>query len=64
MAQMEVDAYRMQYSFDRSFPGRTQSLNGIDIHSVGDIVNNQGQPVYKYIQELSKAIKSGMNVKH
>ena len=64
MAQMEVDAYKMQYSFDRSFPGHTQSLNGIDIHSVGDIVNNQGQPVYKYIQELSKAIKRGMNVKH
>ena len=54
----EVEAYQKQYSFDRSFPGRTDGLQGIDVHSVGNIRNSRGdivQPViYDYARRLKK----------
>jgi RHS repeat-associated protein len=61
-AMMEVESYRMQYSYDKSFPGNTKGkgLNGIDIHSVGNIRDN-GIPVYpniyNYSNKLNKFIK-------
>ena len=39
---MEIEAYKMQYSYDGSFLGnlRGKGLRGIDEYSVGGIVNN------------------------
>ena len=36
VSNMEIEAYKMQYSYDRSFPGslRGRGLQGIDVHSV------------------------------
>jgi hypothetical protein len=48
----EVEASKMQYSYDLSFPGRTSNLQGINVHSVGNIMNN-GQPVYLLINKYS-----------
>ena len=50
----EVEAYQIQYSFDLSFPGslRGQGLQGINVHSVGGIMNN-GKPVYPVIYQYS-----------
>jgi hypothetical protein len=58
----EVEAYKIQYSFDLSFPGSLQGkgLNGINVHSVGGIMNN-GKPVYpaiyNYSIDINKDIK-------
>ena len=57
MCNMEVEAYKMQYSYDRSFPGRTNGLNGIDVHSVGNITNEHGAPVYGFIHTYSVDIR-------
>uniref|UniRef100_UPI00356B6606 RHS repeat-associated core domain-containing protein n=2 Tax=Prevotella denticola TaxID=28129 RepID=UPI00356B6606 len=48
IANMEIEAYRMQYSFDTTFPGNTygKGLNGIDLQSVGNIMDDQHQIVY------------------
>jgi hypothetical protein len=49
-ANAEVEAYQMQYSYDpSSYIGRTHSLQGIDINSVGNIMNEYGYPVYPHI---------------
>ena len=50
ISKMEVDAYRMQYSFDRSFPGYARSLNDINVHSVGNIGNGM---IYEEIRDYS-----------
>lgn len=57
-AQMEIEAYRMQYSYDKSFPGRTggKGINGIDIHSVGNIRDN-GKLVYPSINNYSRKVE-------
>ena len=54
ISQMEVDAYRMQYSFDRSFPGYARSLNDINVHSVGNIGNGM---IYEEIRIYSEYLK-------
>ena len=54
ISQMEVDAYRMQYSFDRSFPGYARSLNDINVHSVGNIGNGM---IYEEIRDYSEYLK-------
>ncbi|MDR2954997.1 MAG: hypothetical protein LBV43_07945 [Prevotella sp.] len=55
---MEVEAYRAQYSFDRSFPGSLRGgLQGIDVHSVGNIRKGNGQLQYRYIFEHSQNVK-------
>jgi RHS repeat-associated protein len=50
----EVEAYRIQYSYDLSFPGNTggQGIKGINVHSVGGIMNS-GKPVYPLIYQYS-----------
>lgn len=50
ISKMEVDAYRIQYSFDRSFPGYARSLNDINVHSVGNIGNGM---IYEEIRDYS-----------
>ena len=55
-SNMEIEAYKMQYSYDLSFPGRTNSLQGIDVHSVGNIMNNR-KSVYGIINQYSNFLK-------
>ena len=64
ISNMEIEAYRIQYSYDTSFPGRTNNLQGINVHSVGGIVNTNGQHVYpsinsysRFLQEQSQLLK-------
>ena len=54
-SQMEIDAYKQQYSYDESFPGslRGKGLQGIDVFSVGSIKNDAGEYVYRAIYEYS-----------
>ena len=54
VAKMEIEAYKMQYSYDRSFPGSLggRGLQGIDVHSVGGIIND-GKHVYPVIYQYS-----------
>ena len=59
-ADMEVEAYQKQYSYDRSFPGRANSLNGINLHSVGEIKKEDGTYVYDWINKLASAIEMGL----
>ena len=54
ISENEVDAYKMQYSFDRSFPGRAGSLNDINVHSVGNIGNGM---IYEEIRDYSEYLK-------
>ena len=59
-SSMEIEAYQMQYSYDLSFPGNTlgKGLQGIDVHSVGNIFNPQtGKPVYPIIWRYSQSLK-------
>lgn len=56
VSEMEIEAYKMQYSYDRSFPGNTggKGLYGIDVHSVGNIRNDKGKVIYDKIYEYSE----------
>ena len=60
MSSMEIEAYKIQYSFDSSFPGFTRSLSGIDLFSVGDIVAPDGQMAYMYIYQYAQYAKQMM----
>ena len=56
----EIEAYRRQFSYDdTSFPGYNPNgkLNGINVHSVGNIRNADGMLVYPKIKEYSEQIK-------
>jgi len=53
VSEMEIEAYRIQYSYDRTFPGNSNSLQGIDVHSVGGIVDANGKHVYEVIHRYS-----------
>ena len=62
ISNMEIEAYKMQYSYDRSFPGSLggRGLQGIDIHSVGSIINDGKHvypAIYQYSIELNKFFK-------
>lgn len=61
IANMEIEAYRMQFSYDSSFPGNANSLNSINEHTVGGIMNN-GTPVYPLIEKYSKALQKAYKV--
>ncbi|RRC96640.1 RHS repeat-associated core domain-containing protein, partial [Prevotella sp. OH937_COT-195] len=54
VSNMEIEAYKMQYSYDKSFPGSLggRGLQGIDVHSVGGIIND-GKHVYPVIFQYS-----------
>ena len=49
ISKAEVEAYKMQYSYDKSFPGTVSSLSDIDIRTVGNIRKENGEPVYQQI---------------
>ena len=59
IANMEIEAYRMQYSFDTTFPGNTygKGLNGIDLQSVGNIMDDQHQIVYPIIYDYAVSVR-------
>ena len=56
VSNMEIEAYKMQYSYDKSFPGTVSSLKDIDVHSVGGIMNGE-HPVYEAIHQYSIFLK-------
>ena len=56
ISNMEIEAYKMQYSYDKSFPGTVSSLKDIDVHSVGGIMNGE-HPVYEAIHQYSIFLK-------
>ena len=64
VSNMEIEAYKMQYSYDRSFPGslRGRGLQGIDVHSVGGITND-GKHVYPVIYQYSIDLNKFLNSK-
>lgn len=49
----------MQYSFDTTFPGNTygKGLNGIDLQSVGNIMDDQHQIVYPIIYDYAVSVR-------
>jgi RHS repeat-associated core domain len=53
----EIEAYKMQYSMDGSFPGHSSTLQGINVHTVGDIVNDNGKYIYPLINAYSSQLK-------
>ena len=53
MSLMEIEAYKIQYSFDNTFPGVTTGLTGIDVYSVGDIKDSSGNYVYGFINDYA-----------
>ncbi|WP_455077997.1 RHS repeat-associated core domain-containing protein [Prevotella histicola] len=59
IANMEIEAYRMQYSFDTTFPGNTygKGLKGIDLQSVGNIMDDQHQIVYPIIYDYAVSVR-------
>ena len=56
ISEMEVEAYKMQYSLDQSFPGSVNGIQGIDVHAVGNIRFN-GKYVYGTIHKYSNYLK-------
>ncbi|MDH6392225.1 hypothetical protein M2480_003238, partial [Parabacteroides sp. PFB2-12] len=61
ISNMEIEAYQMQYSYDRSFPGKTRNLQGIDVHSVGGLMN-KGVPIYPFIYQYSNFLKQQQKI--
>lgn len=57
VSNMEIEAYKMQYSYDKSFPGTVSSLKDIDVHSVGGIMHD-GKHVYPLIYKYSLYLKN------
>ena len=59
-SKMVIEAYRIQYSYDLSFPGNLykKGIQGIDAKSVGNIYNpNTGKYVYEIIHKYSLKLK-------
>lgn len=52
----EIEAYKIQYSYDTSFPGGGGTLNGITIQSVGNIRNDRGEFVYPIINDYAREL--------
>ena len=62
MSGMEIEAYRMQYSFDKSFPLPINHIREINVHSVGNIRDEVGQLVYEYIHDYAKQLDQSNKV--
>ena len=54
IAAAEIEAYKKQFSFDESFPGRVKSLQDINVKSVGNIRDEKGRIVYNSIYNYYK----------
>ena len=59
ISESEVESYQMQYSYDRSFPRVVSRLKDINVHSVGNIRDEDGQLLYPAIYKYSNYIKKG-----
>ena len=57
ISNMEIEACKMQYSYDKSFPGNVKSINDINIYSVGEIMNG-GNPTYLHIYKYMNYLKA------
>jgi hypothetical protein len=65
-AELEIEAYKRQYSYSKYFPGDTggKGLEGIDVHSVGNIWNKEAKEyVYEDIKALSDRLKQAEMIK-
>ena len=62
ISNMEIEAYKMQYSYDKSFPGSLggRGIQGIDVYSVGGIIED-GKPVYPAIHQYSIDLRNRIN---
>lgn len=64
IALQEIEAYKTQFSMDGTVPiSGVYSLNGINIDSVGSIVNAQGEVVYPAIKALSDYLNKISSIK-
>ena len=61
-ANNESEAYKIQYSYDGSFPGQVNSINDINNQSVGNIRRSDGERVYPWIGILSENEKKQMKI--
>ena len=57
ISNMEIEAYRIQHSFDESFYLPIKRLSEINVHSVGNIRDESNNFVYPYIHSLSDYLK-------
>ena len=62
IAETEIEAYKAQYSYDKSFPVYISNIQGINVHSVGHIQNKNGQYLYPLIYDLSEQIKRNQKI--
>ncbi len=61
-ANNESEAYKIQYSYDGSFPGQVNSINDINNQSVGNIRRSDGERVYPWIGILYENEKKQMKI--
>ena len=62
-SNIEVESYQLQYSVDQTFPGKNHNgIQGIDIHSVGNIKDDNQNYVYPIIKEYSEAVKRALKI--
>ena len=54
----EVDAYKAQYSFDKSFPIFINSISDITVHSIGNLKDGNNKDMYPFIKSYSDIINS------
>lgn len=54
----EVDAYKAQYSFDKSFPIFINSISDITVHSIGNLKDGNNKDMYPFIKSYSYIINS------
>ena len=54
----EVEAYKAQYSFDKSFPIFINGIHEINIHSVGNLKYENNTYLYPFINSYSNIINS------
>ncbi len=63
ISDAEIEAYKMQFSYNRSFPGFCKNLNDINVHSVGNITDSTGKPIYYQIYKYSIYLKELEKIK-
>ena len=58
ISKNEVDAYKAQYSFDKSFPIFINSISDITVHSIGNLKDGNNKDIYPFIKSYSDIINS------
>ena len=57
VSEMEVEAYKVQYAYNGYFPLSNVTLNEINVHTIGAIMNG-GKYVYEAINEYSRYLQN------